>query len=159
MKQYKHPKLGRETFVPKYTWLGRWTVESTAYCIKDRWAEFYTDLQLLALWFEEVEEEKDWIDSAIQEMEKYFTYNETGICLTSMPPQYPRYNKTDLRQVIEKYMPKQKKFTIREVEDYYRKIEEWLDKWVVEHNKENKIDVLIISAITGFLRDHDLLEE
>lgn len=62
--------------------------------------------QLLALWFEEVKEEEkqDWIDSAIKEMEQYFTYNETGVCLTSMPPKYPRYNKTDLRKVLEKHL-------------------------------------------------------
>lgn len=107
--------------------------------------EIPNHIWLLALWFEEVVEEKDWIDSAIKEMEQYFTYNETGICLTSMPPQYPRYNKTDLRQVLEKHMPKQNKITRDVVTQHFCK-----SKFITNYTA---VEIL------HFLRTHDLLEE
>jgi len=102
---------------------------------------------IIHFWFEEVKEEKeesDWINTAIKEMEQYFTYNETGICLTSMPPQYPRHNKTDLRQAIEKHMPQQKKFTVEYVNNFVVRKGTFDTPW---------------PAIKGFLRDHWLLEE
>ena len=155
MKQYKHPKLGREakkntsdSDFPDY-----FTIYQSLDFLPDKnlpqgtWYNYQVS-ELLALWFEEVKEELT-NEEVLLGVEKWNTYSSGSEIkqedwIETFFDEFSRFKTQEMlnafRRVIEKHIRKQKKFTIQEVNDYFNQIgyEE---------------------CLTDFLRDHDLLEE
>lgn len=137
MKSFVHPKLRRKTREWEFLWYGNTIHYEIGKTLSDKivfWSKphTYTEQELLALWFEEVvEEKKDWIDKSFDSY-----YGQEGLYKS-------RY---EYREAIEKHMPPQKKFTGNDVHEHSMKT----------YGSDSGF---YVNFTLNFLRDHDLLEE
>lgn len=98
--------------------------------IKQTWWYKYNQKELIELWFQE-EVQVDWIDKCVVDICQY---------QSSRPWDLPDY--VEIRNIIEKHVPKQKMFTIKYMRERSKK-----HQWINTQNLEE------------FLQEHWLLSE
>lgn len=142
MKSFVHPKLRRKTREWEFLWYGNTIHYEIGKTLSDKivfWSKphTYTEQELLALWFEEVVEEKkqDWKLDLYESLEWLF-----GKWLDELEEFLA------FRKKLEKHMPKQKKFTGNDVHEHSMKT----------YGSDSGF---YVNFTLNFLRDHDLLEE